>query len=122
MQISIQSQDFPLTQALETFIRNQAIKAMGSFSERINRLVVRLKSIKQSNGMDTPQCCIEVHLAKQPNVVVIKRSANAYSTIRHAMARAERTTLRQIGKRRNNRLHRIARSVADDEVTSVPST
>ena len=100
MKIDIQSQDFPLTTALETFIRNQAHKKMSLCSEKVNRLVVRLKSIRQSNGMNDPQCCIEVELVRQPNVVVIKRDANAYSTIRQAMTRAARTTLRQTGKRR----------------------
>lgn len=120
MQVIIQSHDFTLTRGLESFIQKQAQKAMGSYSDRIERLVVRLKKVNQPNGSSDPQCCVEVQLPKQPNVVVIKRSSDAYSTIRKTIARAGRTTLRQLGRRRAGRMRNRAGKLSVLHMNELP--
>lgn len=101
MQTVIHSNDFALTDALNLFIKQQASKSMNACSDRIERLVIRLKDINGPKGGNDKECCIEVKLANHAPIVVSKRSSNAYSSIRKALERASRTTLRKLDKRRN---------------------
>ncbi|MEJ2176891.1 MAG: HPF/RaiA family ribosome-associated protein [Gammaproteobacteria bacterium] len=104
MQIIIQSHNLKVSRSLEQLIRKQANKVMGAYSHHIERLIIRLKHVTQPNGTSDPQCCVEVRLPQQPNVVVVKRSANVRSTIKKTMARAGRATLQQLSRRRTARL------------------
>ena len=104
MQIIIQSQDFKVSRSLNQLIRKQTNKFMGAYSNHIEQIVIRLKNVTQPNGMIDPQCCVEVRLPQQPNVVVIKRSGNVRSTIKKAIARAGQTTLQHLSRRRSARL------------------
>ena len=101
MQTTIHSSDFALTDALETFIKEQAGQSMTKCSDRVESLIVRLKKI---NGpLQDKECTVEVKLARQPSIVVSKRSTDAYASIRSAMSRASRTTLRRVKRRRAKR-------------------
>jgi len=98
MQTTIHSSDFALTDALENFIKQQVGQSMTKCSDRVESLIVRLKEI---NGpQHDKECIVEVKLAQQPPIVVSKRNADAYASIRSALSRASRTTLRRVKKRR----------------------
>jgi ribosome-associated translation inhibitor RaiA len=103
MQTVIHSSDFALTDALNNFIKHQARKSMSTCSNRVERLVIRLKDINGPKGGDDKECCVEVKLANCAPIVVSKRSSDAYSSIRKALGRASRTTLRKLGKRRTHK-------------------
>ena len=100
MQTLIHSNDFALTSALDSFIRSHAKKSMSACSDQVERLVVRLKDVNGPKGGNDMECCVEVKLAKFAPIVVSKRSSDAYASIRQALGRASRTTLRKVGKRR----------------------
>lgn len=122
MQIIIQSHNLRVSRGLEQLIRKQADKIMGAYSHHIERLVIRLKHVTQPNGTSDPQCCVEVRLPQQPNVVVVKRSANVRSTIKKTMARAGRATLQQLSRRRTARMsgRAIRHKVGHDPTIPVP--
>ena len=100
MQIIIQSQDFALTEALKSFIKDHASKSMNSCITHIKHLNIRLKDINVPKGGEDKECCVEVKLANSAPIVVIKRNSDAYQSIREALSRASRITLRKVGKRR----------------------
>ena len=100
MQTLIHSNDFVLTSALDSFIRSHAKKSMSACSDQVERLVVRLKDVNGPKGGNDMECCVEVKLANFAPIVVSKRSSDAYASIRQALGRASRTTLRKVGKRR----------------------
>ena len=101
MQTTIHSSDFALTEALETFIKQQVGQSMTKCSDKVESLIVRLKDI---NGpLEDKECTVEVKLARQPPIVVSKRSADAYASIRGAVSRASRTTLRRVKRRRDRK-------------------
>ncbi|MGH1543617.1 MAG: hypothetical protein ACRBHB_24670 [Arenicella sp.] len=108
MQTAIQSPDFVITDALNLFIKDQIRKTMRGPAEHVEKLTIRLKDINGSKGGKDKECCVEIKLAEQAPVVVIKRNSNAYASIRSALVRASRTTLRRIQKRRFNKRHREA--------------
>jgi ribosomal subunit interface protein len=100
MQTVIRSSDFSLTDALETFIKQQARKSMRKCSSQVARLVIRIKDINGPKGGQDKECSVEVMLPNHGPIVVSKRSSDAYSSIRKALGRASRTTLRKLKKRR----------------------
>jgi putative sigma-54 modulation protein len=100
MQTTIESKDFVLTNALEQFIKDHANKSMNSCSYHIEQLNIRLKDINGPKGGEDKECCVEVRLANHAPIVVVKRSPDAYQSIRNALNRASRVTLRKLRKRR----------------------
>ena len=105
MQTIIQSQDFALTGALKSFIQDHANKSMNSCNTHIKQLNIRLKDINGPKGGEDKECCVEVKLANSAPIVVTKRSSDAYQSIRMALSRASRITLRKVGKRRTLKTH-----------------
>ncbi len=102
MQTAIKSSDYALTGALRSFIRGQIDKTMHASSSHIHKLTVRLKDLNGPKGGEDKECCIEIMLAEQAPVIVKKRSSNAYASIRNALDRASRITLRRLRKKRND--------------------
>ena len=100
MQTIIQSNDFELTHALDHFIKANVEKSMSACAAQVERLTVRIKDINGPKGGYDKECCVEVTLANYSPIVVSKRSSDAYESIRKALGRASRTTLRKLGKRR----------------------
>ena len=98
MQTTIHSSDFALTDALESFIKQQVSQSMKICSDKVESLVIRLKD--NNDPQQDKECSVEIKLAQQPPIVVSKRSANAYASIREALSRASRTTRRRLEKRR----------------------
>lgn len=116
MQTVIHSSDFALTSALDSFIKQQAGKSMRACADRVERLIIRLKDINGPKGGQDKECCVEVKLANHAPIVVSKRSSDAYSSIRKALGRASRTTLRRLGKRRASKY--ASRSISSFELES----
>ncbi len=100
MQTVIQSQDFALTDALKSFIKDHASKSMNSCNNHVKQLNIRLKDINGPKGGEDKECIVEVKLANYAPIVVVKRSSDTYQSIRNALSRASRITLRKVGKRR----------------------
>jgi ribosome-associated translation inhibitor RaiA len=100
MQTAIYSSDFALTTALERFIHQQAQQSMKVCTDRVERLVIRLRDLNGPKGGEDKQCSVEIKLAHCDPIVVSKTSADAYASIRKALSRASRIAVRRIGKRR----------------------
>lgn len=99
----IHSNDFALTSALNSFIRQHTKKSMRACSDQVERIVIRLKDVNGPKGGDDKECSVEVKLANFAPIVVRKRSSDAYASVRQALGRASRTTLRKLGKRRDSK-------------------
>jgi len=101
MQTKIHSSDFALTEALESYIKQQVSQSMKVCSDKVESLVIRLKDL--NDPRNDKECSVEIKLAQHAPIVVSKRSDNAYTSIRSALARASRTTLRRVRKRRDKK-------------------
>ncbi len=100
METVIQSKDFALTDPLKQFIQDHAKKSMDACNNHVKQLNIRLKDISGLKGGKDRVCCVEVKLANYPPILVIKRSSDAYLSIRYALSQASRITIRKLGKRR----------------------
>lgn len=100
MQTVIHSNDFTLTDALTHFINQQVGTSMSVCAAQVERLVIRLKDVNGPKGGDDKECSVEVKLVSHAPIVVSKRSSDAYASIRKALGRASRTTIRKLNKRR----------------------
>lgn len=103
MQTAIQSSDFTLTRALTLFIKDQIEKSMHVSDAHIQKLTVRLKDLNGPKGGNDKECCIEITIPDQAPVIVKKRSSDAYASIRNAIGRASRITLRRLRKKRDDK-------------------
>ena len=112
MQTAIHSSDFALTTALESFIHQQAEQSMKVCTDRVERLVIRLKDLNGPKGGEDKQCSVEIKLAHCDPIVVSKTSTDAYASIRKALSRASRIAVRRIGKRRARKHLALADSSA----------
>jgi len=101
MQTTIRSNDFALTDALESFIKQLVNQSMKVRSNKIESLVVRLKDI--NDPQYDKECSVEVKLVQHAPIIVSKRSTDAYASIRSALSRASGVTLRRAGKRRGRK-------------------
>ncbi len=101
MQTIIHSTDFVLTDALETFIKQQVSQSMNICSNQVDRLIIRLKDI--NDPQHDKECSVEVILAHQAPIIVSKKNSNAYKSIKDALGRASRTVLRRSGKRQSSK-------------------
>lgn len=100
MQTVIHSNDFTITNALDSFIKEHAKKSMSVCAQQVERIIVRLKDVNGPKGGQDKECCVEVKIANHAPIVVSKRSSDAYTSIRQALGRASRITVRRLGKRR----------------------
>lgn len=104
MKVEIQSQDFSITESLDYFIHKQIETSMKACSNQIERITVRLKDLNGPKGGRDKACSVEVQIANFPAVIVSKRSSDAYSSIRKAVGRASRVTLRRLKKRKPDKI------------------
>ena len=101
MQTIIHSTDFVLTEALDTFIRQQVSQSMKVCSNQVDRLVIRLKDI--NDPQQDKECSVEIILAHRAPIIVSKKNTDAYKSIKEALGRASRIVLRRSGKRQSNK-------------------
>lgn len=101
MQTIIHSSDFRLTRALRRFIKQESKRTMNICSERVEKIIVRLKDLNGPKGGTDKECSVELRLRKRAPVIVSKRSSNTYKSIHRALERAARTARRKIVKRRD---------------------
>lgn len=122
MQTVIHSNDFAITSALDSFIKDHAKKSMRVCTDRVERLVIRLKDVNGPKGGVDKECSVEVKLARHAPIVVRKRSSDAYASIRQALGRASRITLRKLGKRRAYKASAQSLQVEQQPQTEITET
>ena len=100
MQIEIQARNFSLTRAMRMHIERRLGFALSACYRHINRILVRLSDINGPRGGNDKRCHLEVMLPGQA-VVVVDTEADLYVAINRAAARAGRTVMRQLRRKRH---------------------
>jgi hypothetical protein len=73
---------------------------MSAFAGQVEQVIVRIKDFNGPEGGHNKECSVEVVILNFALIVVRKRSSDSYVSIRKALGRAFRTTLRKLGRRR----------------------
>lgn len=109
MQMTIQTQGFPMSSSVYRRTRGQLERALGSFRESIVDLDVFLKDVNGPKGGFDKAVVVRVNLTTQQSVTVETISSNLHAAIILSARRAKRSVRRAIEKRR-----RVARQELRD--------
>lgn len=104
MRTTIQSNDFPLTKPLKSFILRQADKNRPLHTDQVTSVNVHLKDVNGPKGGTDKECVVEVRLSQLPSIVVKRRTVDAYISIRQALGRASRVVNRRLSRNRDKRV------------------
>ena len=100
MQIEIQARNFPLSKALRNHIERRLAFAVSTWSEHIQRILVRLSDTNGPRGGIDKCCHIQVILKHQNDVVIEDTEVDLYVAIDRAAGRAARTVSRRMTRQR----------------------
>jgi ribosomal subunit interface protein len=99
MKIEIQARNFSMTHALRKHIERRLGFALSTCYRHVKRILVRISDVNGPRGGNDKRCHLEVILPGR-TVVVEKTEVDLYAAINRAAARAGRTVLRQLRRRR----------------------
>lgn len=88
--IDIQVQNFSLTEAMESHIKNKLEPMHHHFGDRILNTHVHLSDVNGPKGGENKHCLIHVELQKLPTVVIEDTEESLYTAIDNCSHRAER--------------------------------
>lgn len=90
MTIIVQAKSLPVTQALRTFVQNQAAK-IAKFSGKVSQITVYLEKVTQRKTNDPSVASVKYHV-KLPgkDIVVSRRAVDMYDAIVDATNRVSR--------------------------------
>ncbi|MEZ5739541.1 MAG: ribosome-associated translation inhibitor RaiA [Burkholderiaceae bacterium] len=94
MQIEIQARDFPLTAALRDHVEKRLRFALSRFSDRVQRVAVRLSDVNGPRGGQDKNCHLHVRLRGLPDIVVRNTESDLYVAVDRASGRAGRALRR----------------------------
>ena len=116
MQIEIQARNFSLTRAMRAHIERRLAFALSTCNRHVRRILVRLSDINGPRGGSDKRCQLEVMLPGQ-SVVIEDTEADLYVAINRAAARAGRTVMRQLRRKRHqSRLHTPVNGVLSEDI------
>lgn len=118
MQIEIQSPQFPMTTALNGFVRRQINDRLASCAERVRSVQAHMSDVNGQRGGNDKRCRLVVHLRRAPAVVVESVDADLYRAVRRGVYRLARAVNRRNGKR----VFARRRSAAAADVAEMPAT
>lgn len=93
----------------KAYIRRKLGMKLGKFSHSIERVSVRVKDINGPRGGRDKNCRIKVVLAGLPSIIVEEQERSVSAAINGALAKAEKTTKRQLQHRRQTPLRQSTR-------------
>lgn len=100
MQIHIQSQGFPLTDALREHAEHRLRFGLTHASDHIRRVEMRLSDINGPRGGADKRCSIVVTLGNLPEVVIEDVENDLYVAIDRAADRVSRSVARCLERKR----------------------
>jgi ribosomal subunit interface protein len=110
MQVDIQSRNFPLTNALRSYVERRLCFDLMRYQPAMSRLQVRLSDVNGPRGGPDKRCQVWVRLIAQPDVVVEDTEADLYNAVDRALGRAARAVSRRVS--RGRRFERYSRAGA----------
>lgn len=98
MQMEIQARDFPLSEALGSYIKRRINFVLSSRYDQIQRIIVRLSDINGPRGGIDKRCQIQISLPRLADIVVEDTEMDLYVAIDRATDRAGRTVNRRLAR------------------------
>lgn len=96
MQISIKTRGFPLTEGLQNHTARRIRFAVGSASNRLRNIEVRLADDNGPRGGVDKRCTIRARLSGTSDIIIEHQESDLYVAIDRAADRLGRTLFRQL--------------------------
>jgi ribosome-associated translation inhibitor RaiA len=96
MQVGIQARGFKLTEALRDHCDRQLRFALGSASDKVHSVIIRLTDQNGPRGGIDKRCAVRATLHEAPLVIIVQDEADLYVAIDRAVDRAARTIARRL--------------------------
>lgn len=100
MQLNMLGIGFSLSPAIVRHVQDRISRSLGSASDRMDKVVVRLTDINGDRGGEDMRCRMNLRLKNGPTVVVEAINRDLYSAIDSAALRAKEAVWRYLKKRR----------------------
>lgn len=106
MKIVVRCKDIFIGPSLERQVREQIDETMTSYSHRIAKVTMNLKTVIGSANLPETQCCIEVRVKRLQTVVSIERDENTRAAIDRCITQAAGAAVRLLEKQQYERYKR----------------
>lgn len=103
MTIMIYARGLDLTDGIEDHVHRRLRYALGRFSDRLTRVVVRLSDVNGPRGGVDKRCLVTVGVPGQPDVVVKASKTDFYSAVDRAASGAGRSLVKRLKRLRGRR-------------------
>lgn len=117
MRIDIQSRNRPLQEQLGGFIKKRLQRALGRFSEQIQRVRVTLSDLNGPKGGVDQQCKLQIFMPPMQPVIIEDRELHLRKAVVSATERASISVRRQLERKRHVTHQRIEPLYEDSEST-----
>ena len=103
MELSIRSEGFVLTEALDEFIRDRLRFAMARFRNTIGEVRVRLSDDNGPRGGNDKRCRFEVRIPGMRPLLIDECHQDLYAAIGRGCDRMQQRIVRALARRRRHR-------------------
>ncbi len=100
MNVSITAQDFELTSAIDSFVRNEIRSTLGRFSDDIVYVDIFIKDTNGPKGGMDKQILIRVQLRGRQSLALQTTREDLYAAVKIAAKRTKRVVRRNLRKMR----------------------
>ena len=100
MQITIQTRQFALTEAIRDHVETHLRGALGRFRNRLAAIEVRLSDLNGPRGGIDKRCHLNLRVGGLPAIVVEDTSDDLYAAITRSVSRARQTLTRRLRRAR----------------------
>ena len=120
MNIVTRANDFPLTGAIDTFVRDELLSAFQRLDAEIISVDVSMKDANGPKGGADKKVLICVHLRNRQQVATDTAHENLYAAIKTGVKRTRRTVQRTLRKSRRVDRQTLREALDDKPLTAVP--
>lgn len=103
MTITIYTRGFELTDGIQAHVHRRLQTALGRFSDKLSRVVVRLTDINGPRGGVDKRCVVTVAVPGQPDLVAKASKVDLYAAVDGAAGSVGRTLVRRLTRLRRHR-------------------
>lgn len=97
--IDVQAQDFSLTEAIDSHIKQKLEPMIHHYGDRIIKISVHLSDVNGPKGGIDKHCHMHIDLQKMPTVVIEDSEENLYAAIDNCSHRAERAVRKTLERK-----------------------
>lgn len=103
MTITIYARGFALTDGIHDHVHLRIQSALGRFSDKLTRVVVRLSDVNGPRGGVDKRCLVALGVPGQPDVVIKASKADLYSAVDRAVSGAGRSLIKRLKQIKHRR-------------------